>query len=137
MIETGMFGSVNFEGLKLFVLYLGLSLAMLALFVRLYVWSTPYHEPTEIARNKMAPAIALAGAMLGFTFPLLVASYTRSSVVGFLAWGALACFVQLLLFRVMYWLMPKSIEANNVASATCFASASVCVGLMNAASFLP
>lgn len=132
-----MFAAMNFEGLQLFALYLALSLVMLGIFVRLYIWSTPYHEPTEIAKGKMAPAIALAGAMLGFTFPLLVASYTRSSVVGFVAWAALACFVQLLLFRVLYWLMPRSIEANNSASATCFATASVCVGLVNAASFLP
>lgn len=136
-MEAGTFGSMSFEGLKLFALYLGLSLVMLAVFVRLYIATTPYHEPTEIAKGKMAPAIALAGAMLGFTFPLLVASYTRSSMLGFVAWGALACFVQLLLFQVLYRLMPKSIEANNVASATCYASASVCVGLMNAASFLP
>ena len=132
-----MFDAINFEGLAQFALYLGLSLVLLALFVRLYIWTTPYHEPTEIAKGKMAPAIALAGAMLGFTFPLLVASYTRSSVTGFLAGGALACLVQLLLFQVLYRLMPREIEANNVASATCYAAASVCVGLMNAASFLP
>lgn len=132
-----MFSAFNFEGIKLFAVYLSLGLVMLGLFVRLYVWTTPYDEPTEIAAGKMAPAIALAGAMLGFTFPLLVASYTRSSALGFIAWGALACFVQLLLFRVLYWLMPRSIEANNIASATCFAAASVCVGLINAASFLP
>ena len=136
-MDVGEQAVIGFESLKLFFLYLGLSIVMLALFVRLYIWSTPYHEPTELAQGKLAPALALAGAMLGFTIPLLVASYTRSSVVGFLAWGALACFVQLILFQVMYWLMPKSIEANNVASATCYASASVCVGLMNAASFLP
>lgn len=132
-----MMPAMSFEGLQQFALYLCLSLIMLGIFLRLYIWTTPYHEPTEIAQGKLAPAIALAGALLGFTFPLLVASYTRSSVVGFIAWAALACFVQLLLFRVLYWLMPKSIEANNVASATCFASASVCVGLVNAASFLP
>jgi putative membrane protein len=136
-VETGMWSAMSFEGLKLFAIYLGLSLVMLGVFVRLYIWTTPYHEPTEIAKGKMAPAIALAGAMLGFTFPLLVASFTRSSVVGFLAWGALACFVQLLLFQLLYRLMPRSIEANNVASATCYAAASVCVGLINAASFLP
>ena len=132
-----MIGAINFGGLSYFALYLGLSLAMLAMFTRLYIWSTPYHEPSEIRQGKMAPAIALCGAMLGFTFPLLVASFTRSSVYGFVAWSALACFVQLLLFQVLYRLMPKSIEANNVASATCYATASVCVGLMNAASFLP
>ena len=129
--------AMSFEGLKLFALYLGLSLVMMAIFVRLYIWTTPYHEPTEIAKGKLAPAIALSGAMLGFTFPLLVASFSRSSVYGFVAWATLACFVQLLLFQVLYRLMPKSIEANNVASATCYASASVCVGLINAASFLP
>lgn len=128
---------MHFEGLKLFALYLGLSLVMLGIFVRLYIWTTPYHEPAEIAQGKLAHAIALSGAMLGFTFPLLVASYTRSGVLGFIAWGALACCVQLLLFRFLYWLMPSSIESNNTASATCYATASICVGLINAASFLP
>jgi putative membrane protein len=129
--------ALNLEGLKLFVLYLGMSLIMLAIFIRLYIWTTPYHEPTEIANGKLAPAIALSGAMLGFTFPLLIASYSHASVFGFIAWATLACFVQLLLFQFLYWLMPKSIESNNIASATCYATASVCVGLLNAASFLP
>ena len=82
-----MSGAINFEGLSYFALYLGLSLAMLAIFTRLYIWATPYHEPSEIAKGKMAPAIALAGAMLGFTFPLLVASFSRSSVYGFVVWS--------------------------------------------------
>ena len=68
MLDVSLAGLV---GLKLFALYLGLSLAMLAVFVRLYISITPYHEPTEIASGKLAPAIALSGAMLGFTFPLL------------------------------------------------------------------
>ncbi len=129
--------ALNFQGLLLFALYLALSLVMLAIFTRLYIWTTPYHEPTEIAEGNLAAAIALAGAMLGFTFPLLVASYTHVSLMGFVSWAALACFVQLLLFRVLYWLMPRSIESKNVASATCYATASVCVGLINAASFIP
>ena len=133
-----MSGAMNFEGLTLFLIYLTLGLAMLAVFTRLYIWITPYDEAADIAKGRMAPAIALAGALIGFTFPLLVASYARSSVMGFIAWGALACFVQLALFWVLYyWLMPRSIDANNTASATCFAASSVCVGLINAASFLP
>ena len=47
-----MFDAINFEGLAQFALYLGLSLVLLALFVRLYIWTTPYHEPTEIAPAK-------------------------------------------------------------------------------------
>ena len=129
---------MSFEGVYMFTLYLVLGLALLALFTRLYTWTTPYDEAVDIAQGKTAPAIALAGALIGFTLPLLIASYTHSSVLGFIAWGSLACFVQLALFWVLaYKLMPRMIETNNPAGATCFAASSICVGLINAASMLP
>ena len=127
----------DFNALLLFALYLATSVAMLGAFTWLYLRVTPYDEATEIAKGHLAPAVALAGAMLGFTFPLLVASYTHSNFLGFLAWGVLACLVQLLAFWILHWLLPRVIETNNVAGATCFAAASVCVGLVNAASFIP
>lgn len=127
----------NFTGLLLFALYFASSVAMLGAFTWLYLRVTPYDERTEISKGNLAPAIALAGAMLGFTFPLLVASYTHSNIVGFFAWGIVACLVQLLAFWILYWLLPRVIETNNVAGATCFAASSVCVGLINAASFIP
>jgi putative membrane protein len=127
----------DFHGLMLFGLYFAAGLVMLAVFTRLYIWVTPYDELNEISKAHLAPAIALAGAMLGFTFPLLVASYTHSNIFGFLAWGAVACLAQLLVFWVLHWLLPKVIETNNAAGATCFAAASICVGLINAASFIP
>lgn len=129
---------MNFEGVYLFTLYLALGLGMLALFTRLYTWITPYDEAIDIAHGKPAPAIALAGAIVGFTLPLLIASYTRSSILGFIAWGALACCVQLVLFWVLYYrLLPRMTATDNAAGATCFAAASICVGLINAASMLP
>jgi putative membrane protein len=127
----------DFNGLLLFALYFAASVAMLAAFTWLYLRVTPYDEATEISKGNLAPAIALAGAMLGFTFPLLIASYTHSNFLGFLAWGVLACLVQLLAFWVLHWLLPRVIETNNIAGATCFAASSVCVGLVNAASFIP
>ena len=132
-----MSGVLDFHGLALFVVYLVAGLVMLAIFTRLYMWVTPYDEASEISKDHLAPAIALAGAMLGFTFPLLVASYTHSNIWGFFAWGAVACIAQLIVFWVLHWLLPKVIETNNTAGATCFAAASVCVGLINAASFIP
>lgn len=127
----------NLEGLLLFLVYFGLSIAMLAGFTRLYLWLTPYDEARDIRAGNLAPAIALAGAMLGFTFPLLVASYTHASLLGFIAWGGFACVVQLAVFQALYRWLPNVIETNNVAGATCFAATSVCVGLVNAASFIP
>ena len=117
--------------------YLVAGLAMLALFTRLYLWITPYDEAKEIREGHIAPALALAGAMLGFTFPLLVASYTRVDFYDFIAWSVIACVVQVCVFWVLHWLLPRVIETNNAAGALCFAIASVCAGLINAASFVP
>jgi len=127
----------DFNGLLLFALYFATSVAMRGAFTWLYLRVTPYDEATEISKGNLAPAIALTGAMLGFTFPLLVASYTHTNFLGFLAWGVLASLVQLFAFWILHWLLSRVIATNNVAGATCFAASSVCVGLVNAASFIP
>ena len=125
------------SGIGGFLVYFGFSLALLVAFTMLYVRVTPYDEARDISNGNLAPAVALAGAMLGFTFPLLMASYTHSDLRGFLAWSVISCLTQLGVFWVLYRVLPNVIEANNVAGASCFATASVCAGLMNAASFIP
>lgn len=125
------------EGFALFAGYLALSLTMLAAFTWLYIRVTPYDDLTEIAAGKMAPAIALSGAMLGFTFPLLVASYLQTDIAGFVAWSLISCAVQLGVFWCLHRYLPPRIETNNTAGATCYAAAAVCAGLLNAASFIP
>ena len=75
--------------------------------------------------------------MLGFTFPLLVASYIHSSTLAYVAWSVVACVVQLGVHWAMYRLLPRAIETGNAAGAMCYATASVCAGLINAASFIP
>jgi putative membrane protein len=127
----------GFQSLLLFATYLGAGLALLAGFTFLYMRITPYDEAAQIKDGEAAPAIALAGAMLGFTFPLLVASHVRSGFTDFIAWGLIACLVQLVVFWVLYWLLPRVIATNNSAGALCFATASVCAGLLNAVSFMP
>jgi len=126
-----------FTSLLSFAIYLVASLAMLAAFTRLYLWVTPYDEVTDIRAGKMAPAIALSGAILGYTFPILVAAHVQAGFIDFVAWSLLACVVQLCVFWLLYWLMPRVIESNNPAGALCFATASVCAGLINAGSFVP
>lgn len=121
----------------LFIGYLMAGLALLVAFANLYLWVTPYDDMADIREGKLAPAIALSGAMLGFTFPILMSSYLHTTLLGFVLWGAIAGLVQLAVFWSMYRFMPKAIETNNVAGSTCFAVAAVCAGLLNAASFIP
>jgi putative membrane protein len=125
------------HGLLLFAANLLAGLTMLALFTRLYLWVTPYDEANEIKQGHVAPAIVLCGAMLGFTFPLLAASFAQSGILDFIAWGIIACVVQIVVFWALHWLLPRLIETNNPAGALCFASASICSGLLTAASLIP
>lgn len=127
----------SLEAFLWFVTYLACGLAFLAVFARLYFVITPHDDMAMIHDGKVAPAIALGGAMLGFTFPLLTSSYLHETFAGFLIWAAIACLVQLAVFRGLYAMMPKAIESNNVACATVYAFAAVCAGLLNSASFIP
>jgi putative membrane protein len=125
------------QGLALFAGYLALSLTLLSAFTMLYIAVTPYDDLAAIGDGKMAPAIALSGAMLGFTFPLVTASYLHTGIPGFVFWALISCAVQLCVFWSMYRLLPRAITADNAAGALCYAVAAVCVGLLNAASFIP
>lgn len=128
---------ITLQSLGLFLLYISVGVAMLAAFVRLYIFVTPYDEREHIPAGKVAPAVALVGAMIGFTLPLVSASYHGVNFVDYVVWGVVAGLVQLACFKVLYWLMPGHIEANNAAIATVYAGASVCVGLFNAFALIP
>ncbi len=132
-----MTASGSFEAPLMFCAYLLAGSGMLALFTRIYLWITPYDDVKEISEGHLAPAIALTGAMLGFTFPLMVASYTQAGFLDYVAWSLLSCIIQAAVFWALHWLLPRMIETNNTAGALCFSAASVCAGLINAASLLP
>lgn len=121
----------------LFGVYFISGTGMLAIFTRLYVFATPYDEKEQIKEGKRAPAIALAGAMLGFTIPIATMSFHGARFTDYLIWSIVAGCVQLACFKVMYRLLPKQIEADNCAAAIFYAGASICVGIINAFSLIP
>ena len=120
-----------------FCLYAFSSLALLAVFGRIYMWITPYDEFGAMRQGNSAPALALGGALLGFTFPLLSVSYHGVNFVDFVLWALIAGFVQVVLFKILYWIIPMQIEAENKAIATFYASVAVCVGLISSFSLIP
>lgn len=132
-----MHGMNNIVAFGWFVAYIGLGMAMLAVFSRAYMYTTPFDEAVDIPAGKMAPAIAKSGAMLGFTIPLLMASLYNFRVIDYLGWALSAMLVQLIVFRALYWGMPKQIENGNTAVALMFATTAVCAGLINGFSMIP
>lgn len=120
-----------------FLIYLISGAAMLALFSRCYVFITPYEEKEQIKEGKIAPAIALVGAMFGFVMPIASMSFHGINFWDYLLWSFLAGIVQLVCFKILYWILPNQIEANNIGAAICYAGAAVCVGVINAFSLIP
>ena len=128
---------ISLEAVGNFLLYTFSSLVLLAVFGKIYQWLTPYHEYEQIKAGKLAPAISLGGALLGFTIPMLSVSYHGVNFVDFLIWAAVVGVLQIILFKALYWLIPMQIEEDNKAIAVIYAVLAFCVGLISAFSLIP
>jgi putative membrane protein len=128
---------ITLEALVNFLLYTFSSLLLLAVFGKIYQWLTPYHEYDSIKEGKLAPAIALGGALIGFTLPLLSVSYHGVNYLDFLIWAVIVGALQIVLFKALYWIIPMQIEEDNRAIALIYAVLAFCVGLISAFSLIP
>ncbi len=119
-----------------FLAYFGGALGLVAVFLFVYEKFTPYREFHMIGEGNVAAAISLGGAVLGFAMPL--ASVIAHSVgwLDMIVWGVVALIVQLVVYAVARLFAPRliaHITAGQVAPATALATASLTVGLLNAA----
>ena len=119
-----------------FLLYLALSLALLAVFTWLYDKVTPYDELSLIRNGNVAAAIAYSGAIIGLALPLASAVAHSVNPVDMMIWGAFALAVQLLVYFVVRRLLPRlneQIPEDNAAPAVLLAAMSIGAGIVNAA----
>jgi putative membrane protein len=126
----------SFAGFDDFLVYLGVSIAYLAVFVALYIRVTPYREIALIREGNMAASFSLSGALLGFIVPLASAVQHSVGLVDMAIWGVIAMVVQLLTFVVVRLLIPsltQDIPANKGSAGFFLGSLSLGVGLLNAA----
>lgn len=119
------------QAILAFLSYIGVAAVLLFIFVLLYEKFTPYREFELIRQNNVAAAITLAGAMLGFTFPLVSSIYYTQSIPEMALWAAITGVVQFSVFTVKRrW--AKLVAEGKVAPAIFVASGSICIGLVNA-----
>ena len=128
---------ITLTALGNFLLYTFSSLVLLGIFGKIYQWLTPYHEQEQIKAGNIAPAIAFGGALIGFTFPMLSVSYHGVNIVDFLIWAGVTGVIQIVLFKILYWIIPMQIEEDNKAIAIIYAVMAFCVGLICAFSLIP
>ena len=126
----------SFAGFDDFLVYLGVSLAYLAVFVAIYIRITPYREMQLIREGNMAASFSLSGAILGFIVPLASAIQHSVSLIDMAIWGLIAMAVQILAFVVVKLCIPsitRDIPEGKGAQGFFLGSLSLGVGLLNAA----
>ena len=126
----------SFAGFDDFLIYLGVSLALLYLFVWIYIRVTPWREMALIREGNMAAAFSVSGAILGFIVPLSSAVRFSVNLVDMVIWGVIALAVQVAAFIIIKLLVPtvaQDIAAGNSAQGFFLGAASLAVGLLNAA----
>ena len=123
-------------GLPAFLVYLVTSFALLALFIAIYIWITPYRELTLIREGNVAAAASLSGTIIGFVIPLAHAIAQSVNLADMALWGLIALVVQLLVFFAMTRLVPglgRDIPAGKAAPGILLGALSLGTGILNAA----
>ena len=126
----------SLSGLPAFISHLAAALAVLAVFLFIYIKITPYHEIELIRGGNIAAAISLSGAMIGFTIPLAKAVAQSDSLTDMLVWAAIALVVQLLVYIVVRLVIPsiaKDVPEGHIAQGTFLGVLSLATGVLNSA----
>ncbi len=123
------------SSLPAFAGYFATALALLAVFVVLYVFVTPYSELALIREGNAAAAISLGGAVIGYALPIAVAVASSHNIMAMIGWGVVACIVQLMVYVIARLALPQinlAIPQGKVASGIFLASLSLGIGILNA-----
>jgi putative membrane protein len=128
----------SLAGLAAFGGYFAVSVVALLVFKYIYVLITPHNEWKLIKEDKnTAAAVALGGAMVGFSIALAGAASNSLSLIDFIVWAVVATVAQILGYAIVRGLlMPKissRLENGEVSAGVIVAALSISIGLLNAA----
>jgi putative membrane protein len=130
------FVKLSLSGFDEFLIYAGLAIAFIYVYMIVYLWVTPYNELKLIKDGNIAAALSLSGSVLGFTFPLARAISQAVHPWDMMLWALIAAVVQLLVYvAVRYSLLNVSrrIPDGQVATGIVLGTISVAAGMLNAA----
>lgn len=130
------FVKFSLSGFDEFLIYAGLAVVFIYIYMIMYLWITPYNELKLIKDGNIAAALGLSGSVLGFTFPLAAAIQNSLHPWDMMLWAVIAGIVQLLVYvAVRYTLLNVSrrIPEGQVATGIVLAVISVSAGILNAA----
>jgi putative membrane protein len=123
------------NSLPAFAGYFATAVGLLAVFLVLYAFVTPYSELQLIREGNVAAAVSLAGAIVGYALPIAVAVAASHNIYVMIGWGVVACVVQLGAYIVARLALPQinlNIPQGKLASGIFLASLSLGIGILNA-----
>lgn len=126
----------SLAGLPAFLSYFAAAIGLLALFLLIYVFMTPYREITLIRQGNTAAAASLSGAILGFVLPLASAIAHSVGLADMAIWGLVALIIQVLVYLAARLLLPdlaRDVPAGKVATGVFLGALSLAIGMLNAA----
>ena len=130
------FVKFSLSGFDEFLIYAGLAIAFIYIYMIVYLWVTPYNELKLIKDGNIAAALSLSGSVMGFTFPLAAAIFQAVHPWDMMLWAFIAACVQLLVYvAVRFTLLnvTRRIKEGQVATAIVLAAVSISAGILNAA----
>ena len=126
----------SLSGFDDFLLYLGLSVGFVVLYLAIYVRATPYREFALIRAGNTAAAASLSGSLIGFVLPLASAVVHSVNPWDMALWAAIALAVQIVVYLVVRLLVPdvvRHIPEGKVGAGVFLGVASLAAGMLNAA----
>jgi putative membrane protein len=130
----------SLAGLPAFLLYFVVAIAVLLLFGYVYTRLTSHDEFGLIRAGNSTAAIALGGSLIAFVLPLCSALIHSVSLIDFLVWAGIAFAIQVATFftaRIFDSNLSARIARNELSAGIFVATASIAVGLINAACMTP
>ncbi|MBY0148518.1 DUF350 domain-containing protein [Neobacillus niacini] len=119
-----------------FLIYLGVSLALLLIGLFLMEITTKVKEFALMAKGNKAASYVLGGRLLGLAIVLYSALANSISLVDTVIWGAVGIAAQIIVFYLTEWLTPRrfnvsqSIEDDNRAVGLFLLLLSVSIGIV-------
>ncbi|WP_144107233.1 DUF350 domain-containing protein [Paraburkholderia sp. BCC1886] len=109
---------------------------LILIFAAVYLKVTPFDELGLIREGNVAALLSFAGALLGFCLTLASSIAHNSTLMLVLIWALGAMVVQVITYALLTRLLPgmnEAIESRNTAMGGLMGTASLVVGIINAA----
>ncbi|WP_321874771.1 DUF350 domain-containing protein [Burkholderia cenocepacia] len=120
----------------LYAVHLLSAFVLLLVFAAVYLKVTPFDELALIRDGNTAATLSFGGALIGFCLTLASSIAHNATLGEVVIWAIGAMIVQLIAYAVLTRVMPgmnHAIEDRNVAMGGLMGTASLVVGIINAA----